>query len=1129
MVEGIDRSKERVGEMTILDRLNHINRTLVDYHRRFEVVNQERADLESTYESRIGGARQQIQQKRSQAESLRDDVLKYYRIAKDNTDKDLVSSGVPAQKPNIAKLNDMIVRINDSSRNDSVAGEIVDLSSRYLAYIAREMESLDQEEQSLIRGILGQKDLDLGRIESSKRRLLHDCETYLLGRDIQDLASLFGKIEESYEIGSSYFTKWGKSVKKKKMMLIGYGDFKVDVPRSMCPHLKTSLGKFFDETKRCICYPCGFTTTSSENIYVEYTERNEGQTKRGIQALVLNFMRYFKPSEFKVSIFDTVYYNADVLGPLASLGGIKNGLIEDVPYNDKTLRLSMESLSTYYRNVESMIGTSSVYEYNSAVEPRKRIPLRIIVLNKIQETYEAKDSELSFVLNNASKFGITVLRLTKSTDGGSKGKDRERKRLLHARDYMRLISDASGAMYIEDNAKWVPFRWIDAPARYPEDFLPKVKGLLKPVERGTKYFDRYKMALPSRSKAGKRRPIELPFAIDVDDSEMTCSFENETFAAYIMGASGSGKSTLLHTLICGILMGYHPDEVELWLMDFKMLEFKRYVDNRPPHVKYLLLEKSVELVFDIVDRLTEELERREYVFAQNGWQKLGDVPPDCYMPAVFVIIDEFAQMSQILAESKGSGYGSDYTIKLENLLAKGRALGFKFIFASQNYTTGITGLTEGACKQIQLRFALKNTPDEIKSTLNLTPEQITSGLSRDISSLPAYETLFKWRDGSGEVRIGRFRNMYAESAEIDSMVSVLRKYFTPSKVVDVGNDQSCVVKNPVMVDGEQPKTFQSQIPLYKQYERTVDEDYYEDDDVLIYPGVPCSFNLSRPFVLCQGTSENVLIVGGDRDSTANVTLSIIASYIRTKLPIEIWSHARAAVSKKYKATVFSRREQYLDLADICSRITELKQGIQHGDPSERLVICFGLEKIFNDLDIMGEVGFEEDDTLDEVAESSDALTFEEVQRRVALAESADEKQAIIDEYNRQAEEYNSTAAKDQRSSKVYDARDDFEWLVKRGPAFGLHFVCCFDQAKDWSSIGVSINCFNHKILFPMSRDDSIDLIGTRKASEIDTGTFVYTDGKAALTMRPHIFKGVLYKGWMVNPDGNVVRKGGANL
>lgn len=69
--------------------------------------------------------------------------------------------------------------------------------------------------------------------------------------------------------------------------------------------------------------------------------------------------------------------------------------------------------------------------------------------------------------------------------------------------------------------------------------------------------------------------------------------------------------------------------------------------------------------------------------------------------AIFIIIDEFAQMSQILRMTKGDGYKADYTLKLENLLREGAAFGFKFIFASQTYSDGVEGLTEPARKQIQ--------------------------------------------------------------------------------------------------------------------------------------------------------------------------------------------------------------------------------------------------------------------------------------------------------------------------------------------------------------------------------------------------------------------------------------------
>ena len=45
----------------------------------------------------------------------------------------------------------------------------------------------------------------------------------------------------------------------------------------------------------------------------------------------------------------------------------------------------------------------------------------------------------------------------------------------------------------------------------------------------------------------------------------------------VAGKTGSGKSTLLHALITNLALRYSPDEVELYLIDFKKgVEFKTY-------------------------------------------------------------------------------------------------------------------------------------------------------------------------------------------------------------------------------------------------------------------------------------------------------------------------------------------------------------------------------------------------------------------------------------------------------------------------------------------------------------------------------------------------------------------------
>lgn len=1116
--------------MTIQEQLNAINETFVRLHKDFMRFEADKQALSSRFSLEYARVQEKWDKERERIIAVKEDVLKYYRIAKDNSSKELVTIGISGQRPDIARLNRMIEQINSYNRNDSVAGQIIDLSSQYIAYLNRELYQISAKEQSERRDIDIRKDQKSSRLTQQKKQVLMDCEGYLRGEDVANLVRLFETIRRDYEITDSYFNDWGQAVKRKRMMLLGFQQFALDVPQMLCKTLKGSLGHHFDENSRMVNCPCGFTTDSSEEIYIEYVDRNEVFVKKGIQALILNFLRYFRPNEYKVSVFDYIRYNTDILGPLSALASGKNGIVEKTGSDAKSLRQNIAILADYYRKVESKIGIQTLYQYNKQQKPENQIPFRVLIINRAEDVYRTSDdSEMAYIVNNAEKFGITVVHMSKSVDGGSKGKDREKKYLAKSKDCIRIISDAKGNFYIENDVEWLAFNWLDAPATLPADFITKVTAATKPKELGSKYFTRYSMKTPVKS-TGNRKPISIPFAINEDDNVISCNFENDLFAAYIMGAAGSGKSTLLHTIISGLIMNYHPDEVELWLMDFKMLEFKRYVDHRPPHVKYILLEKSEDLVFDIIDHLTDLLDKRQYKFSQNGWSKLTDVPPEENMPAVFVIIDEFAQMSQILKETKGAGYGSDYTIKLENLLAKGRALGLKFIFASQTYTTGISGLTETACKQIQMRFALKNTPDEIKQTLTLSSDQITPELSRTIASMPAYETIFKWADEDNNIHIGRYRNMYTVGNEVETLVDRINSVIKPVQAGSSTTSTTYIDKKPVLIDGSQPKTFKSQIPYYREYEATQDLDDYDDSDILIYAGVPCSFSLAKPFTLCNATAENILVAGGDRDSKVNIILSILNSYGRKGHEIEIWAHERAPTFKRYKNTVFGKKKQRTDLGEICGQIAEIKKAVQKRTVSEKLIVCFGYENLASDFDVLGEGATEPVKREKFHLQRDTSLPdMSEILQRVRECSDSEEKKRIVEEYNRRrAEAENSSTHEDAENDEyegIYDARDDMEWIIKRAPNYGLHFLFCFDQGRDFINLRLDENAFRHKILFPMSKDESISIMGTRKANEIGDGTCIYSNGKDSFTLRPHIYHGLPCNGWTIDDAGNIVQRG----
>lgn len=42
-----------------------------------------------------------------------------------------------------------------------------------------------------------------------------------------------------------------------------------------------------------------------------------------------------------------------------------------------------------------------------------------------------------------------------------------------------------------------------------------------------------------------------------------------------------------------------------------------------------------------------------------------------------------------------------------------------------------------------------------------------------------------------------------------------------------------------------------------------------------------------------------------------------------------------------------------------------------------------------------------------------------------------------------------------------------EWIIKRASNYGLHFLFCFDQGRDFINLRLDENAFRHKILFSM--------------------------------------------------------------
>ncbi len=174
----------------------------------------------------------------------------------------------------------------------------------------------------------------------------------------------------------------------------------------------------------------------------------------------------------------------------------------------------------------------------------------------------------------------------------------------------------------------------------------------------------------------------------------------------VAGKTGSGKSTLLHALITNAALRYSPDEVELYLIDFKKgVEFKVYASMQLPHARVIAVESEREFGLSVLQRLDLEMKQRGDTYRDIGAQDLrsyreadqGRNP----LPRILFIVDEFQEF--FVEDDK---IAQEVGLLLDRLVRQGRAFGIHVILGSQSLG-GAYSLARSTIGQMAVRMALQ--------------------------------------------------------------------------------------------------------------------------------------------------------------------------------------------------------------------------------------------------------------------------------------------------------------------------------------------------------------------------------------------------------------------------------------
>ena len=342
--------------------------------------------------------------------------------------------------------------------------------------------------------------------------------------------------------------------------------------------------------------------------------------------------------------------------------------------------------------------------------------------------------------------------------------------------------------------------------------------------------------------------------------------------AVIIGGTGSGKSNLLHTIILSACYKYSPEELNLYIVDFKGgVEFEYYeankiIEKQLPHIKLTGLTSDLEDGVSILSNLHKELRRREEEFKRNQVEDITQyVALGKKIPRLFVIIDEIQELFE-----QDDRLGQKALDILRELFKKGRAFGINILWASQNVPK-TPGLKDKVLSQIGNRISLRlNEPDDALD-IKIDPKAVKN-LNRPEKGLGVINDI---RYGNDCVE---FRVAFAESSAnrqkysamiLDKWRSVTaRMPYQPLYIV--GDDTEPSPMGGSTIYTSKPTQADVVSKAYESYTLQLGQDYVT--------GKPFDLNLSL-----MENKQNLLMVGHDaeilRDAMGYSLLSIILNQL----------------------------------------------------------------------------------------------------------------------------------------------------------------------------------------------------------------------------------------------------------
>ncbi|WRD24444.1 AAA family ATPase [Helicobacter pylori] len=372
-----------------------------------------------------------------------------------------------------------------------------------------------------------------------------------------------------------------------------------------------------------------------------------------------------------------------VLIDALSLGGIFNlarRLLDknnDFIYQQRILTESKEieeALKHLYEYLkvnlqEKLAGYKDFAHYNE--EAKDPLPLKALFLSGVDALSQNALYYLEKIMRFGSKNGVLSFVNLESEKNNQSAEDLKR--------YAECFRDTISF----ERLKYLNIEVINdhgIQSQHMKDFADKIKAYYekkKAVKRELKDLQKDQKFWTESSQF----KVSVPVGWDINHKEVRFEIGEAQNHTLICGRSGSGKSNFLHVLIQNLAFYYAPNEVQLFLLDYKEgVEFNAYTEPTIlEHARLVSVASSVGYGMSFLSWLCKEMQKRAELFKQFNVRDLSDYRKHEKMPRLIVVIDEF---QVLFSDNSTKGKGS-VERSLNTLLKKGRSYGVHLVLATQ--------------------------------------------------------------------------------------------------------------------------------------------------------------------------------------------------------------------------------------------------------------------------------------------------------------------------------------------------------------------------------------------------------------------------------------------------------------